>query len=416
MSPKELDKMNFLWKRAQHIWFTHKDLILLLHIGGLYALGMFISNTFINIYLWKQVESFWIIGLYNLCIYVFQTISFALAGVVAKRIDRIYVIRIGMMLLALFFLAVLLFNDQASEHIFILGTLIGIGYGCYWMSFKLLTFENTEPETRELFNGCLGGLESITGIIGPSLAGFLISRLTGLTGYSVIFAISFCLFLIAIAISFFISQRNTKGQFNIRYVIDEKKRNNNWSLLLQTHFLEGLRDGVFLFVISIWIFMIIDSELRYGVINTVVSLLAFISYFVVLRIIRSSRRPLFILIGSILMYVAVIFILLPELFTGQLMVYAIILGIAEPIFYVAYASFTYDVIGKASEAGLYRMEYIVLRELYVSVGRIVSVLCFLGGIFFFQNEQVITILILIFGCSYIGMYFVIKKTEVMNKV
>ena len=110
MSPKELDKMNFLWKRAQHIWFTHKDLILLLHIGGLYALGMFISNTFINIYLWKQVESFWIIGLYNLCIYVFQTISFALAGVVAKRIDRIYVIRIGMMLLALFFLAVLLLS------------------------------------------------------------------------------------------------------------------------------------------------------------------------------------------------------------------------------------------------------------------------------------------------------------------
>src|SRR5699024_11714244 len=85
----------------------------------------------------------------------------------------------------------------------------------------------------------------------------------------------------------------------------------------QTHFLEGLRDGVFLFVISIWIFMIIDSELRYGVINTVVSLLAFISYFVVLRIIRSSRRPFFILVGSILMYVAVIFILLPELFTDR---------------------------------------------------------------------------------------------------
>src|SRR5699024_3408414 len=329
---------------------------------------------------------------------------------------RIYVIRIGMILLALFFLTVLLFNERASEHIFILGALIGIGYGCYWMSFKLLTFEITELETRDVFNGCLGGLESITGIVGLSLSCYLISRFTGLTGYSVIFAISFFLFLIAIVLSFFISQRNIRGQFNLKYVIDEKKENPDWSLLLQTHFFEGLRDGVFLFVISIWIFMIIDSELRYGVINTVVSLLALISYLVVLRIIRASRRPTFILIGSTLIYVAVIFILLPELFAGQLMVYAVILGIAEPIFYVAYASFTYDVIGKSSEAGPYRVEYIVLRELYVSVGRIVSVLIFLAGIFVFPNEYVITILILIFGCSYIWMYFVIKKTQVTNKL
>ena len=34
----------------------NKDLIFLLVIGGLYSLGIFLSNTFVNIYLWKQAE------------------------------------------------------------------------------------------------------------------------------------------------------------------------------------------------------------------------------------------------------------------------------------------------------------------------------------------------------------------------
>ncbi|GAA3321836.1 hypothetical protein GCM10020331_039330 [Ectobacillus funiculus] len=42
----------------------NRDLVLLLTIGGLYTLAISLSNTFVNIYIWKQTKDFsehWIV-------------------------------------------------------------------------------------------------------------------------------------------------------------------------------------------------------------------------------------------------------------------------------------------------------------------------------------------------------------------
>src|SRR5699024_9110221 len=85
----------------------NRDLIFLLIIGGLYSLGIFLSNTFVNVYLWKQAGDYITIAVYNLAIFIFQPISFILAGKIAKKVDRIIVLRLGVSFLSVFFLSVL---------------------------------------------------------------------------------------------------------------------------------------------------------------------------------------------------------------------------------------------------------------------------------------------------------------------
>src|SRR5690625_103356 len=138
----------------------NRDLIFLLIIGGLYSLGIFLSNTFVNIYLWKQAGDYITIAVYNLAIFIFQPLTFILAGRIAKKIYRIIVIRLGVIFLSLFFLSVLVIAEQAAKYNFMLGILLGIGYGFYWLAFNVLTFEITEPDTRDFFNGVLGILQS----------------------------------------------------------------------------------------------------------------------------------------------------------------------------------------------------------------------------------------------------------------
>ncbi|HLT55781.1 MAG TPA: MFS transporter, partial [Bacillota bacterium] len=133
-----------------------RDLILLLLIGGLYSLGIFLSNTFVNIYLWRQSGDYATIGVYNFAINLFQGIAFILAARMAKKVDRTIVIRLGVFFLSIFFLCVLLIGENASKYNFLLGSLLGIGYGFYWLAFNILTFEITEPDTRDFFNGVLG--------------------------------------------------------------------------------------------------------------------------------------------------------------------------------------------------------------------------------------------------------------------
>lgn len=79
-----------------------KDLLLLLLIGGLYSLSIALSNTFVNVYLWKQTGDFFQIGLYNLTVAIIQPVTFIFAGRMAKKVDRIIVLRLGVIFLAIF--------------------------------------------------------------------------------------------------------------------------------------------------------------------------------------------------------------------------------------------------------------------------------------------------------------------------
>src|SRR5699024_1716903 len=121
-------------------------------------------------------------------------------------------------------------------------------------AFNVLTFEITEPYNRIFFNGLLGSLQSISGMIGPLVAGMIITRMETEIGYMIIFSLSFSLFVLAVIISFFLQRRETDGIYNVLAVVKEIYRNKNWKNILIANFFQGVRDGVFLFVISIWIF------------------------------------------------------------------------------------------------------------------------------------------------------------------
>lgn len=64
---------------------VNRDLLLLLAVGGLYSLSIALSNTFVNVYLWKQSGQFVDLAIYNLSIVVMQPIIFMFAGRLAKK-------------------------------------------------------------------------------------------------------------------------------------------------------------------------------------------------------------------------------------------------------------------------------------------------------------------------------------------
>ncbi|MFD1038493.1 MFS transporter [Virgibacillus byunsanensis] len=412
-------------KGLQHIFGKidiNRDLLFLLVIGGLYSLGIFLSNTFVNIYLWKQSGDYITIAMYNLGIYLLQPITFIVAGKMAKKMDRVIVLRLGVIFLSLFFLSVLLIGEKAATYNFILGSLLGIGFGFYWLAFNLLTFEITEPDTRDFFNGFLGVLQSLGGMIGPILAGTIIANMKANVGYNTIFTISFILFICAVICSFFLNRRQAEGSFHFKRILEERKHNKNWGRILNAHLFQGLREGIFLFVIAIWVYLITQSEFALGMFNLFLSGLSFIFYFIATRFIKPSNRKKAILIGGIILYFS-LYIILFNISYMLLIIYAILIGIAYPIINVPYVSMTYDVIGKASKAKELRVEYIVVRELFVNAGRVTSILIFLIAVSLSSAETVIPFLLAIFGVGHLVIYFFIKdiylsspnKKEVMIK-
>ena len=395
-------------------WFADveitKDLMLLLLIGGLYSLSIALSNTFVNIFLWKQSGKFIDLALYNLTVCVVQPLVFILAGRWAKKIDRVIVLRLGVSCLALFYLAVLFTGDRATDYLVLLGALLGMGYGFYWLAFNVLTFEITEPETRDFFNGFLGTLSSAGGMLGPIAAGFIITKFASYIGYSIVFGTSLTLFLGAVILSLFLQRRPSKGRYCFLRVLRERQNNVDWKRITNAHFFQGLREGIFVFVISVFVFISTGSEFALGTYGLVNSGISFISYTLASRIIKKRYRKRVIFTMGILLYLSLFLIVFNVTFI-KLLLYGAVIAIAYPFFLVPYSSMTYDVIGSAWKAAEMRIEYIVVREVFTNAGRIFSILCFMVAITLFNERESIPILLLILGAGHSIIYFFIRKIE-----
>lgn len=390
-----------------------KDLTFLLFIGGLYSLSVSLSNTFVNIYLWKQSGEFRDLGMYNLSIVVLQPITFILAGRWAKKIDRVIVLRIGVSFLALFYLTVLLVGTNASKLLLLLGGLLGIGYGFYWLAYNVLTFEITEPENRDFFNGFLGILSSVGGMIGPIAAGFIISKMEKFIGYSIVFGLSLGLFALAVFLSFFIKRRPAKGKYYFVRILKERKENKNWHRVTSAHFFQGLREGTFAFIISVFVFISTGSELSLGTFGLINSGISFISYYLVSRLIKKDKRKKSILIGGIILYLAIFLIVFNPDYV-RLLLYAGVIAIAYPLLLVPYMSMSYDVIGRGWKATEMRIEYVVVKEIFLNAGRAISIVFFLLGITLFNPEKIIPVLLIILGAGHSIIYFCIRKVQLSS--
>lgn len=117
-----------------------------------------------------------------------------------------------------------------------------------------------------------------------------------------------------------------------------------------------------------------------------------------------------ILLGGILLYLAILLLVFNLTYT-KLLIYASIIAIAYPMLLVPYVSMTYDVIGKGWNAAEMRIEYIVVREIFLNSGRIVSILIFLLAVSFFDPKQSIPILLLLIGSGHSLIYFFVRKIE-----
>jgi MFS transporter, YQGE family, putative transporter len=387
-----------------------KDLSLLLIIGGLYSLSVALSNTFVNIYLWKQTGQYSDIALFNLSIVVLQPLTFILAGRWAKKIDRVIVLRIGVISLALFYLAVLITGTNASTYLLLLGGLLGIGYGFYWLAYNVLTFEITEPETRDFFNGFLGILSSAGGMIGPIAAGIIITKFEEFTGYTFVFGLSLALFGLAVFMSFSLKRRPASGRYCFKRIFEERKQNENWRYVTNAHFVQGLREGTFAFVISVFVYISTGSEMSLGTFGLINSGISFVAYYFASRLIKKKYRKKAILIGGIILYAAVLLIIWDLNFV-KLLLYGGMIAIAYPLLLVPYSSTTYDVIGSGWKAAEMRIEYIVVREIYLNLGRIISILAFLAAITWFNEEKSIPILLFILGAGHLLIYLFMRRVQ-----
>lgn len=401
-----------LW---DHIDRLDRPAWLLLVISGLYAVSTALSNTFVNVYLWKLQPNFAIIGYYNLANYLAVAITFVLAGRLTKQVDRVIAIRIGVALQALFYLAVLLLGNRSVEWVFLLGMFLGVGSGFFWLSYHVLYFEITERNNRDIYNGIHGLITSGAGILAPVISGWIITRIDHFTGYRLIFALSLVVFLVAVVVSFMLSRRSASGVYRLKEILCLAfDRQNHWYWVNLAMVAQGIREGLFAFLISLLIFVATGNELSLGGYLTASSAIAFIAYFMVGRFIKIRWRDESILIGAVMLGVVAL-PLLWDVNTWALVVLGWGIALFYPLYLVPFTSVVFDVIGENQETARLRVEYVVARELAFNVGRVFSVATFLWWVQGMSDPSELRWLVLSVGFVQLFAWLAIRRVPLLEQ-
>lgn len=352
--------------------------LLLLAVHGLFVTANALSGTFVHVYLWKVRGDFALVGWFACASHAAMALTFWFAGKWVKEHDKMVTLRLGTGMAAVFYLAVLLLKKQAVHYVWPLGILQGMSSGFFWLAFNVAYFEVTNPDNRDRFNGWAGLIGSGGGMLAPWLSGFLISRMGGGKGYTLIFSLSLIVFVVGVVVSFFLKKRKNEGEYSWFYAVGQlRDKKSPWRRAVTALVFQGVREGVFVFLIGLLVYAATRNEMKLGNFSLITSGVAFFTFLLTGKYLKPKRRSTGMLIGTLMLIVVAL-----PLLRGSSYISLLVLGVGSacflPLYTVPMTSSVFDLIGLDEESASHREEYIVLRELGMCIGRIAGTLLYIA--------------------------------------
>ncbi|MFC9707500.1 MFS transporter [Paenibacillus sp. NPDC056933] len=383
--------------------------ILLLGVNGLFVLAGALSGTFLNVYLWKSRPDYAMLGWFTVSQQLALGLTFWLAGKWVKEHNKMSALRLGTALSGIFYMLVLWAGPKAVDWIWPLGILLGCALGLFWIAFNVVYFEVTDRENRDLFNGWVGLLGSMTGIIGPWFSGFVISRMADNSGYRLIFTVSLVIYVIAVVFSFFLKKRKVSGTYQWSEPWRQlAAKDSAWRPVGMGLCAQGAREGVFAFLIALLVYVATEQEYKLGQFSLITSAVALVSYWAAGKWFQPQYRSKGMFIGALLLFVVLI-PLLWKVSYGTLLIMGIGSALSMPLYMLPMISAGFDLMGTSGENVEKRVELVVLRELCLMVGRLLGLALFIITVMNDPSLQTLTWLIVSLGSfPLIGWIFMRK--------
>ena len=388
-----------------------KDTKLLFIVSGLFTLAMGISGVFVNVFFWKQTRDFSVIVIYNLTHYLTTPITFIIGGMIAKRKNGVWSLRIGLMLYAVFYGLIAFLGDKAAMQIYLVGILFGMATGFYWLAYNTLSFDLTNTKNRDTFNGLNGSIGGIVSAVTPITSAYIIFRFGGLRGYRIVFGITLALFVALFLLSLILKCKTYGSKLNFKRCFSSNTE--EWSIIRKATAIWGFRDVIIWFIITILIIQITNSELSLGTITLASSLISSAAFWLVQKIMKPQKRRLSILIGSLGAFIAVLGIVMNVSF-NTLILYVIVDAFFLPFFTIQLSSATFNVIDRSHEEDM-RIEYMINKDFVLNLGRIVSSIILLLLISVFKDPSILRAYLLFIGVvPLVSAYFLRKLTRTLE--
>ena len=311
---------------------------------------------------------------FNLATYFFQGFGVIFCVVVMRKSSVNLAMRIGILGLIVMYAILLFFMDSADKLMPVLGFFNGVANGFYWLAYASYFSAFTVDSKRDAALGFMGFMNGITFLIMPTLSGFVIEKIGGFAGYTVVFGLAFLIALITIFLSLRLPKQVCQAEENKTYFLQALKiiaHDACWRCGMACETLRGIRDGTFNFLLNLLLFEIIQSETLIGINSLLASIGTIVSFWAAGRIIKPGNRVKSMLIGSTVLLVACS---LPafSMSPAAIMVFAIVNAFFSTFIINPSNSIMFLIVQKKADPKMTN-EYFSIRDVFLVGGRIIGV-------------------------------------------
>ncbi|MDQ6594987.1 MFS transporter [Bacillus salipaludis] len=376
-----------------------------------FSFGGALSGVFQSVFLWKLDKTYSLLAHYSLYWSISIIFCFGLCAWIARKTSPMITMRLGFVCYLLTYLIMLIFHDTLGEHIILLGSLTGLAMSLYYVGVHMAVLDLTTNDKRDQFLYIQGILLTIGGVIGPLLAGILISQFKGMTGYYIVFIATCVFFFISFLVSLKVKGNPVATKSYFWDVI--RSPSQEWKKMYKVMFADGIVSGVYTtFLITMMTFKVAGGELSLGVFNTAAEIVSIIAFAVLAKFSNPDYRITIFAIGAVSIFLSSLLLsALPILIS--LIIFAIIQPVSMNMITTSMNAMIYESIEKDPEYKKRRLDYIIIREVPLGVGRIIGVFLFLTMKKYFDIEQLLMISFSLFPIVYVIMIPFLKKVNVV---
>ncbi|SDN25186.1 MFS transporter, YQGE family, putative transporter [Paenibacillus sp. yr247] len=355
-----------------------REAVISLIIHSTFQFGASMSGVFLNLYLWRLTHSVVVNGIYSMIVFILTPIGFALGGWMIKKKDRMVSYRLGIMLIGLFYLSVIIAQERLVEYYVLFAIFNGLAAAFYWVGYLTLMYDVSNEENRIRYLAFNMIFFTAATLAGPALAGFIIRLKEGLSGYTIVFSIAFCMFLLAALISLKI--KASSGHHRVYYLkltglILKKER--DWLKALLGFFGMGLLQGTMLFLPNILLFKVMPREDIVGYLGVLYSSLSIVTGIFISKYAEAGKSRLYLLLSTLGYLIGVSF-LLGSISVWSVVGFMILYSIFSPLQGNTMTGYYYGLIAKLPLRGELKVESVVVREFFLNVGRVISIICLIS--------------------------------------
>lgn len=349
------------------------DAKLSLFIHWSFTLGASMSGVFLNLYLWRLTESLAVNGGYNMIVFALTPFAFAWAGKWVKKKDRMFVFRLGVIFSALFYLLVVVAQEKVADYFYVFAVLNCLANSFYWTGYLVLMYDVSNESNRLRYMASNLIVFTFASLIGPALAGFVISRFESLTGYVIIFAIAFIMFVFTAIVSFRLKPIVSHHKaYYLRFMGLLIRKNKAFRNALIGYLLWGTFQGIIMFLPNILLFEVLPHEDSVGYLGVLFSLTGIFAGYLISRYATDAHIYRYVLISSC-GFTAASSLLLFDLNVWTVIGFMLLQAFFTPIYGNPTGAYYYQMISKLPLKGELRVETLVIREFFVNTGRISSI-------------------------------------------